>query len=167
MVLVKRIWSKKSQISEHNELLDIWDTGSHIFERWPNGDEYYWRVISREEFNDGFIEILEKQPPWQVPAQVLRREQMPLQQVSASRFQLGGWIVEQEVEKTSSNEEVRTSQVRTSQTNSVHSHKGHSNGHPYKKNTSSQRPRIPPVQQKPRVQQKQLEQGPMVQTPTS
>jgi hypothetical protein len=99
MVLVKRIWSKKSQISEHTELLDIWDTGSHIFERWPNGDEYYWKIISREEFNNGFIEILEKQPVWQVPGKVLHYEQRPLLRQSASRFQLGTWNVEEEAER--------------------------------------------------------------------
>ena len=142
MVLVKRIWSKKSQISEHNELLDIWDTGSHVFERWPNGDEYYWRIVSREECTSGFIEILEKQPPWQVPSQVLRREQIPLLQMSASHFQLGGWSVEQEVEKASSNDEVHTSQVHRQREHKVHRQREH-----IYKDTSSQRPRVQLEQQ--------------------
>jgi hypothetical protein len=141
--IVKRSWSKKSQISEHTDILDIWDTGSHIFERWPNGDEYYWRVISREEFNNGFIEILEKQPPWQVPSQVLRREQIPLLQMSTSHFQMGGWSVEQEVEKTSS-----IQGVRNVQEHSVQAHRPQ--GHTYKKNTSLQR-----AQPKSRGQQEQ------------
>jgi hypothetical protein len=97
--IVKRSWSKKSQISEHTELLDIWDTGSHIFERWPNGDEVYWKVISREEFNTGIIEILEKMPIWQVPGEVLYRQQIPLLRQTDSHFQLGAWNVEQVVEK--------------------------------------------------------------------
>jgi len=152
MVLVKRIWSKKSQISEHNELLDIWDTGSHIFERWPNGDEFYWRIVSREEFNTGFIEILEKQPPWQVPSQVLRREQIPLLQMSASHFQMGGWSVEQEVEKASSNELEDSAQAHMTQGHRQREHRQREHrqrehkAHNYK-NTSSQRQQIPQVQQ--------------------
>jgi hypothetical protein len=94
MVQVKRTWSKNSQISEHNELLDTWDTGSHIFERWPNGDESYWRVISREETNDGFTETLERMPLWQMPAQIVHRAQMPVTQISGSHFQMGSWKVE-------------------------------------------------------------------------
>jgi hypothetical protein len=122
MVLVKRTWSKKSQISEHTELLDIWDTGSHIYERWPNGDEYYWRIISREETKSGFHELLEKQPLWQTPGRVLRRERIPLQHQSDSEFQLGEWSVEQVVENVSSMKEERIGQRHT-----------------YKKNTSSQK----------------------------
>jgi hypothetical protein len=95
--IVKRSWSKNSQISEHNDILDIWDTGSHIYERWPNGDEFYWKIISRDLSDNGFTEILEQQALWQTPGQVLRREQIPLLRQSASQFQLGGWIVEQEV----------------------------------------------------------------------
>jgi len=145
--VVKRIWSKKSQISEHTELLDIWDTGSHIFERWPSGDEYYWKVISREEFNTGFIEILEKMPMWQVPGEVLYRRQIPLIRETASHFQLGAWNVKQEAEKASSNEMEDSAQAHRQR------------AHTYKKNTSLQRP-----QQKPQGQPKPQGQGkPLVQ----
>ncbi len=146
MVLVKRIWSKKSQISEHNELLDIWDTGSHIFERWPNGDEIYWKIISREENEDGFIEILEQEPMWKTPAQVLRREQMPLIKHSASQFQLGAWSVEQVVEKACSNEEVHMKGGHKAQAHNAQAHRqGGRKVHNYKKNTSLQRPQVQQV----------------------
>lgn len=94
MVQVKRTWSKKSQISEHTDILDIWDTGSHIFERWPNGHEDYWKILSREETKDGFTEMLEKMPTWQMPAHVVHRAQIPLTQLSVSHFQMGSWSVE-------------------------------------------------------------------------
>jgi hypothetical protein len=139
--IIKRIWSKKSQISEHNELLDIWDTGSHIFERWPNGDEYYWRIISREEFNNGFIEILEKQPVWQVPSQVLHREQIPLLQMSTSHFQMGGWSVKQEVEKPSNMKEEHIARAHRPQAHIAQAHN-------YKKNTSSQKVQRGPLAQR-------------------
>jgi len=153
--IVKRIWSKNSQISEHNDILDIWDTGSHIYERWPNGDEFYWKVISREETQAGFIEILEQEPMWKTPAQVLRREQIPLLKISASQFQLGAWSVEQVVEKACSSEEVHkastqgghNAQAHTAQAHRQGGHKGHN----YKKNTSL---REPQGQRKPQGQQK-------------
>ena len=97
--IVKRCWSKKSQISEHIDILDIWDTGSHIYERWPNGDEIYWKIISREESENGFTEMLEKMPHWQMPAQVLHKEQIPMLKLSCSHFQLGSWSLEQVTEK--------------------------------------------------------------------
>jgi hypothetical protein len=96
--IIKRTWSKKSQISEHNELLDIWDSGSHIYERWPTGAEIYWKVISREETETGFTELLELQPSWQMPAEVIRKEQIPLQRITPSEYKLGAWTVEQVVE---------------------------------------------------------------------
>jgi hypothetical protein len=95
--VIKRSWSKKSQISEHTDVLDIWDSGSHIFERWPDGREYYWKVVSRNLTENGFTETLKQMPQWQMPGQILRREQIPLLQVSPSQFQMGMWNVEQEV----------------------------------------------------------------------
>jgi hypothetical protein len=97
--IVKRIWSKNSQISEHTDILDIWDSGSHIFERWPNGDEYYWRVISRDANETGFTEMLEQQAPWETPGHVMRRVQMALLQNSSSQFHLGSWSIEQVTQK--------------------------------------------------------------------
>ena len=149
--IVKRTWSKNSQISEHNDILDIWDTGSHIFERWPNGDEFYWKVVSREETQTGFIEILEQEPMWKTPAQVLRREQMPLIKHSASQFQLGAWSVEQVVEKACSNEEVHMKGGHKAHTHNAQAHnaQAHRQGvrkvHNYKKNTSLQRPQVQQV----------------------
>jgi hypothetical protein len=95
--VIKRSWSKKSQISEHTDVLDIWDSGSHIFERWPDGTEYYWNVVSRNLTENGFTETLRQMPRWQMPGQILRREQIPLLQVSPSQFQMGAWNVEQEL----------------------------------------------------------------------
>ena len=155
--IVKRIWSKNSQISEHNDILDIWDTGSHIYERWPSGDEFYWKIISREETKSGFHELLEQQAPWQTPGQVLRREQIPLLHQSACQFQLGGWSVEQVVEKACSSEEASTKGVHK-----AHNAQGHK-AHNYKNNISLQRPQKPRVQPKPRVQQVKLQ----VEIPTS
>ena len=93
--IIKRSWSKNSQIFEHTDILDIWDSGSHIYERWPNGDEIYWKVISRELTDTGFTEFLEKMPQWKMPGEVLRRERVPLLEVSPSQYLFGSWSVEQ------------------------------------------------------------------------
>lgn len=97
--IVKRVWSKNSQISEHTDILDIWDTGSHIYERWPNGDEFYWKIISREENGTGFTEVLEQQAAWKTPGHIIRKEQIPLLEKSSSLFHLGAWKVEQVIKK--------------------------------------------------------------------
>ena len=114
--VIKRSWSKKSQISEHTDVLDIWDSGSHIFERWPDGREYYWKVISRKLTDNGFTETLRQMPQWQMPGQILRREQIPLLQVSPSQFQMGTWNVEQEVYHTAF-DRLETSEDKSRQMN--------------------------------------------------
>jgi hypothetical protein len=144
--IVKRSWSKNSQISEHTDILDIWDTGSHIYERWPNGDEFYWKIISRDLSDNGFTEILEQQALWQTPGKVLRREQIPLLRQSASKFQMGGWSVEQEVEKPSNTKEEHIARAHRPQAHIAQAHN-------YKKNTSSQKAqRGPQAQRGPRAQ---------------
>jgi len=149
--IVKRVWSKNSQVSEKIDVLDIWDTGSHIYERWPNGDEFYWKIISREETKSGFHELLEQLAPWETPGQVLRQGQIPLLHQSACQFQLGGWSVEQVVEKPCSKEAnmkgVHTQQVHRQAVN----------------NTSLQGPQRQQVQRKPQGQQKPQAQPVKVQ----
>ena len=126
---IKRTWSK-SQVSEYTDVLDIWDSGSHRYERWPDGTEVYWKVISRDLLDQGFVEVLQKMPPWKMPGQVIHQEQMPLQIHSSQRlqgqqhlptlFQVGGWRIEQEPYYTDNsleergNQRVKTQQVGTS-----------------------------------------------------
>jgi hypothetical protein len=97
MVTVKRIWTK-SQVSSNNDFLDIWDSGSHLYERWPDGSEFYWKIISRQEHEEGFEEYLEKMPLWESPSLVLHRTQLALQHQKhlpnlQSEFLVGGWQV--------------------------------------------------------------------------
>jgi hypothetical protein len=107
MVTVKRTW-KQSQVSSHTDFLDIWDSGSHLYERWPDGTGVYWKIIERKEVEGGIEEILEKMPEWETPSQVLHREQIPLTllqshlqpspgyQTLENEFLVGGWKVTQE-----------------------------------------------------------------------
>lgn len=126
--IVKRTWSK-SQVSEYTDVLDIWDSGSHRYERWPDGTEVYWKVISRDQVDQGFVEILQKMSAWKMPGQVIHQEQIPLrihssqglqmqeQQVKpqvkhlSAVFQLGEWRIEQEPWYTDNSLEEKGTQI--------------------------------------------------------
>lgn len=105
MVTVRRIW-KKSQVSNYNGILDIWDSGSHKYERWPDGTEHFWKIIERNEIDGEIEEVLKMMPAWESPSHVLFREQIPVlmqllthQQAETdqpSEFLAGGWKVSQE-----------------------------------------------------------------------
>jgi len=102
MITVKRTW-KQSQVSSHTDFLDIWDSGSHLYERWPDGTENYWKIIERKEVEGGFEELMEKMPEWESPSQVLHRRRVPLTHLQPSpqsqkqnEFLVGGWQVTQE-----------------------------------------------------------------------
>jgi len=102
---VKRTWTPilsltTNQISNENEItIDIWDSGSYIYERWPDGD-VCWKVISRELAADanGFTEIIQKMPEWFSPGQVLHWARVPLNFGGPSQYQFGQWnvVVDQE-----------------------------------------------------------------------
>ena len=142
---IKRTWSK-SQVSEYNDVLDIWDSGSHRYERWPDGTEVYWKVISRDQLDQGFVEVLQKMSPWRMPAQVIHQEQMPLQIQSSlglqgqqrlpTLFQVGGWRIEQEPYYTDNSLEERGAQrVKTQQ---VDKHGSYSQRNQVQKQRTSQ-----------------------------
>jgi hypothetical protein len=99
MVTIKRTWLKQSQISDYNDTIDIWDSGSHIYERWSDGTEYYWKIIYRKEINGGIEEKLQKMPEWETPGQVLHVESNSIfkktqaKGVLPGEFLTGGWLV--------------------------------------------------------------------------
>jgi hypothetical protein len=94
MVTIKRTWLKQSQVSDYNDTIDIWDSGSHIYERWSDGTEYYWKVIYRKEIDGGIEEKLQKMPEWETPGQVLHIESIPIfKQVLPGEFLTEGWLV--------------------------------------------------------------------------
>ncbi len=76
-MLVKRIWKKNNISTSFNNVIDIWDSGTHIYERWPSGD-MYWKIVSREITEDGFSEILKRMPEWDSPGPVLHLQQIPI-----------------------------------------------------------------------------------------
>jgi len=95
MITVKRVWIKQPQVSNLTESLDIWDSGSHIYERRSDGTEQYWKIIERKQFEEGFEELLEKMPEWESPSLVLHRERLPFQPQEQNEFLVGGWKVTQ------------------------------------------------------------------------
>jgi hypothetical protein len=95
MVSIKRIWLKDSHISNLTESLDIWDSGSHLYERWPDGTEQYWKVIERKEVEGGVEEHLKKMPVWESPSQVLHLTQVQVLKHSENEFLVKGWKITQ------------------------------------------------------------------------
>lgn len=96
-MIVIRKWVKNSQITNNaTEVLDIWDSGTHRYERWPDGTEVYWKVIAKALTETGFEEHLEKMPHWETPAKVVIQEKIPLVKVSETQYQFGQWSVTQD-----------------------------------------------------------------------
>ena len=112
-MLVKRIWSRNTKVLGSNSkipeiTIDVWDSGSRRFERWSNGIEYSWELISRELTESGFIEILSKLSNYETPMSVVSQERLQILgaveysegQEDVSRvYHLPGWSVIQEVEE--------------------------------------------------------------------
>jgi len=99
-MLVKRCWSPyKNTIDKNAQHLDVWDGGSQKFERWPDGTECSWKIISREldQSGNGFTEILKQLPSWNTPSVVMNKEQIPLIIKKPGHFYLGNWSILQTV----------------------------------------------------------------------
>ena len=98
---MRRTWTPTDKptnvIDSRKNNLYIWNGGSQIYERWPDGDKS-WEVISRRisDSKAGFIEELKELHPWETPVKVMSYEQVPLLSYSAQEFQIPGWIVKQE-----------------------------------------------------------------------
>ena len=100
MIIRRDHVKKDSGDITHNTVLEIWDCGSHRYERWPDGVEYFWKIISRDLIPGGFSEILEKMPEWLMPGQVLYQQAVPLYVSSNEEFHLGEWSVRQHILNT-------------------------------------------------------------------
>ena len=95
-MIVKRDHVKKDSGGiRHTGIEDTWDCGSHRYERWPDGVEYFWKIISRDLIPGGFSETLEKMPERLMPGQVLYQQAVPLYVSSNEEFHLGEWSVRQ------------------------------------------------------------------------
>jgi hypothetical protein len=127
-MLVKRVWKKEQLLTQYNEMVDIWDSGSHRYERWPDGQEFYWEIISRDQNPHGFSEILRKKPRWQAPGAVMYQDKIPLCISSDSEFQMGAWSVRQSDYNISSAPLTPRSPVNLAQKNSQVS-QAHSSAH--------------------------------------
>jgi hypothetical protein len=89
--IITRTWTRGISI-ESDIAIDIWDSGSYKYERWPDGD-VCWKVISRELTPTGFSEVLQKMPEWFSPGEVLDWIRVPLLIQGPSQYQLGQWSV--------------------------------------------------------------------------
>ncbi len=89
---IKRTWAREQISNESDLAVDIWDSGSHKYERWPDGD-VCWKIVSRELTSTGFSEVLQRMPEWFAPGEVLHWARVPLLLQGPSQYQLGQWSV--------------------------------------------------------------------------
>jgi hypothetical protein len=95
-MIVTRSWTKcnsDNKLVQPTLFLDVWDGGSRRFERFPNGHEVCWEVISRELNESGFVETLRELPSWETTGEIMWDEQIPLFSQSQNSFHVPGWKV--------------------------------------------------------------------------
>lgn len=89
-MLVERKFTETTDeiLQSSDTFLEVWDGGSRRYERWPDGTECCWEVVSRH----GEVEVLRELPLWDTPAVVMWYEKIPVKQ-EAGKFQIPGWSV--------------------------------------------------------------------------
>lgn len=93
--MLERKWTQTTdELQTTNGVLEIWDGGSRRYERWPDGTEYCWEVIGRDNLANGLIETLKELPSWDTPAVTMWHETIPVYIPEGNNeFQIPGWSV--------------------------------------------------------------------------
>ena len=96
-MVVQRCWNLSNAIqkTDTTTFLEIWDGGSIRYERWPDGTECCWEVVSRCYLSDSsFTEILREIPSWKAPLETMWIERVPLYVPEGDKeFQIPGWSI--------------------------------------------------------------------------
>jgi len=77
--------------------LDVWDGGSRRYERFPDGNEVCWEVLSRELNETGFTEVLSQLPQWETVGDIAWTEKVAILKLSDSILEIPGWKVTTDV----------------------------------------------------------------------
>jgi hypothetical protein len=93
MGYIQRIWTSSTEGKTGSDIVHVWDSGALRFERWPDGSETSWKVISRKKTATGFIETLEALDLWVVPVNPVWKESLPVT-LHRTGFSIPGWNVE-------------------------------------------------------------------------
>jgi len=97
-MVVTRTWTPLENIKNSTGIyLDIWDSGDKKVERWPDGTEFYWRVVDLEVLENGQVkEVLEPLELWDTPARYAWTEKIPLLNGIFTNYEIPGWRIIQE-----------------------------------------------------------------------
>ena len=97
-MVVTRTWTPLENIQISTGIyLDIWDSGDKKVERWPDGTEFYWRIIDLEVLENGQVkEVLEPLELWDTPARYAWTEKIPLLNGIFTNYEIPGWRIIQE-----------------------------------------------------------------------
>ena len=111
-MLVQRQWKHDhSDLHDTDTFLEIWDGGSRRYERWPDGKECCWEVVSVGSLVDplvgslvdplvgSLVEVLRELPSWNTPADIMWYEKVPVHSLE-NGFKIPGWSVTQTVLQT-------------------------------------------------------------------
>jgi hypothetical protein len=99
-MIVTRTWTKCNSDNTHvqaTSFLDVWDSGSRRYERFSDGKEVCWEVLSRELNETGFSETLSHLPHWETVGDIAWSEKIALLKSSDSVLEVPGWKVTIEV----------------------------------------------------------------------
>lgn len=105
-MLVQRQWKHdNSELHNTDTFLEIWDGGSRRYERWPDGKECCWEVVSVDSPVSpvspvySLVEVLRELPSWNTPADIMWYEKVAVHSLE-NGFQIPGWSVTQTVLKS-------------------------------------------------------------------
>ena len=94
--------------------LDIWDSGDKKVERWPDGTEFYWRILELDILENGQVkEILEPLELWDTPARYTWTEKIPLLKGIFTNYEIPGWTI-QNIPPTVKTQKINKNQNRKS-----------------------------------------------------
>ena len=109
-MLVERTYTQTTEsLDATNTFLEVWDGGSRRYERWPDGTECSWEVVSNDTLETDMKQVLRELPLWDTPAVVMWYEKVPVLK-DGNTFQIPGWSVSHLVvpeERTQKPEQVR------------------------------------------------------------
>lgn len=92
-MLVERTYTQTTETFDTTDtFLEVWDGGSRRYERWPDGTEYCWEVVSNG-LETGMKQVLRELPLWDTPAAVMWYEKIPVLIKETGKFQIPGWSV--------------------------------------------------------------------------
>ena len=90
--MLERKWEQTThELPPTDHVLEVWDGGYRKYERWPDGTECSWELVSWD-IKTG-LQVLRELPSWDTPAVTMWYEKIPVYISKNNEFQIPGWSV--------------------------------------------------------------------------